>query len=306
MSEKPAAPKRRRLAISLRLLVALIAIFAFWAARVVNKARHQERVVAAIRRAGGDVTYDYEHDIDYKEGNTISVRVPRGPKWLNIVQGWLRDELGVDYVHDVGYVYMDGQGARAAADADLELLGQLEGLRAAYIAGPNDGSSEVTDAGLAHLSRLKNLASLTLHGRRITDAGLAHLKGLTSLQGLHLYDCSITGPGLVSLEGLPGLRVLQLEGNPMTDRGLEYVEGLTQLRLLGLARCPVGDAGLASLSRLPNLSWVNLNVTRVNKEQAENLRRSIPGLEVDNTSGLVSNRDLMMTPPPPMLPPPGR
>ena len=60
--------------------------------------------------------------------------------------------------------------------------------------------TQVTDAGLAHLKGLVNLATLDLDGTKLTDAGLAHLKGLTALETLPLDDTAITDAGLAEPE----------------------------------------------------------------------------------------------------------
>ena len=57
------------------------------------------------------------------------------------------------------------------------------------------GNTQVTDAGLAHLSKRKDLKELHLRGRRITDAGLVHLSGLTNLERLTLWGSRVTDAG---------------------------------------------------------------------------------------------------------------
>ncbi len=83
--------------------------------------------------------------------------------------------------------------------------------------------SDVTDAGLAHLGRLKSLESLSLP-TPITDAGLAHLAGLTNLTTLELNGSKLDGSGLKSLRGLVHLRDLRvllrggpIDGDPLGD-----------------------------------------------------------------------------------------
>ncbi len=297
--EPKIVPKRRRFALSLRLLIALIAVFALGAARVVNRARNQQRVVAAIKRTGGHVAYDYEYQYDNQEGVSVVVAVPRGPGWRIAAERWLSDHLGTDYIHGVAFVALGRP--RATTDEDLALVGQLDTLKDVSFWR----SANITDAGLAHLRGLRRLETLSIEGPGLTDAGLAHLGGLKRLQSLQVRNCSITGPGLAALEGLTELRVLQLEGNPITDVGLPYIEGLSRLRNLSLAKCPVGDAGLTSLAKLPELAYVCLNITRVSKERAAELRRARPNLEVDDASVRPSST-LVMTPPPAVLPSPRR
>lgn len=61
----------------------------------------------------------------------------------------------------------------------------------------------VTDAGLAHLSCIPSLTSLSLaHNVGITDHGLPLLARLSNLCSLNMTHCKITGPGLTALYGL--------------------------------------------------------------------------------------------------------
>ncbi len=50
----------------------------------------------------------------------------------------------------------------------------------------------MTDAGLEHLSGLKNLQLLDLTGTPVTDAGLKHLKELKNLRRLLLNRTQVT------------------------------------------------------------------------------------------------------------------
>ncbi len=60
--------------------------------------------------------------------------------------------------------------------------------------------TQVSDAGLAHLSKLTHLEELHLDGTQITDAGLISLKGLTSLRELDLSDSRVSDVGVAKLQ----------------------------------------------------------------------------------------------------------
>ncbi len=67
-----------------------------------------------------------------------------------------------------------------------------------------DDSTQITDAGLAHLAGLTQLRDLCLQGTQITDAGLKHLAGLTQLRELHLENTQIMDDGVKKLrQALP-------------------------------------------------------------------------------------------------------
>src|SRR3954451_14727785 len=74
-------------------------------------------------------------------------------------------------------------------------------------------STEVTDAGLAHLEGLHDLRSLRLLSTEATDAGLAYLEGLHDLRSLNLAALRVTDAGLAHLAKLQGLESLALGAN---------------------------------------------------------------------------------------------
>ena len=93
-----------------------------------------------------------------------------------------------------------------AGDAEIALLaGVAEQCYALNLA-----DSKPTDAGLAPLAGLKNLAELHLERSTLTDAGLAHIKGLANLQYLNLFGTGITDAGLPNFKELKNLRKLYL------------------------------------------------------------------------------------------------
>ena len=51
---------RKRLVLSLRSAMLLVLLSGLWLGWKVNRANDQRRAVAAIRRAGGGISYDYQ------------------------------------------------------------------------------------------------------------------------------------------------------------------------------------------------------------------------------------------------------
>ena len=125
---------------------------------VVHRAHVQRDALAAIRKAGGSVQYDWQ----YKDGGRIADGKPRGPKWL-------ADRLGPDYFDTITTV----SSGPATSDAELAHIGQLTQLEQLNLRE----SAAVTDAGLAHVKGLTRLRILYLRGTQVTDAGLAHIEG---------------------------------------------------------------------------------------------------------------------------------
>ena len=126
--------------------------------------------------------------------------------------------------------------------------------RASVVYFFKDGS----DKGLAHVKDLRTLDSLVLLGTNVTDDGLAPLHGLTNLSNLCLSGCTqITDAGLVHLKGMTKLSQAVFRDIQVTDTGLVHLYRLTNLKYLTLSDTPVTDAGVEELRRtLPTLEII--------------------------------------------------
>src|SRR3954451_6782683 len=94
---EPVEPKRRRLRISLRVVMLLVLIVAVWMGGLVTKARRQREAVESVRRFGGDVEYDWE----YKDIGKVTPTEPNAPRWL-------RGLLGDEYFQEMVTVVLHG------------------------------------------------------------------------------------------------------------------------------------------------------------------------------------------------------
>lgn len=81
--------------------------------------------------------------------------------------------------------------------------------------------TQVTDAGLGHLSGMKNITRLHLENTKITDAGLVHLAGLTNLEYLNLYGTQVTDAGIAKLSGLKNLKKIFLWQSKVSESGAQ-------------------------------------------------------------------------------------
>ncbi len=95
---------------------------------------------------------------------------------------------------------------RTFGDADLAKLAPI----ANNIYTLNLAGTKVTDAGMAALDDMHNLAELHLDRTAVTDVGLPHISKLRKLQYLNLYGTAITDAGMNSLKSLPSLHHLYL------------------------------------------------------------------------------------------------
>jgi len=94
-------------------------------------------------------------------------------------------------------------------DESLNQFSTLTNLKTLSIVIKETSQMPITDAGIAHLSRLKNLEDVWLnHCEKITDKGLKHFEGLTSLRHLRLDKSRVTKAGADWLKDkIPGLSV---------------------------------------------------------------------------------------------------
>ncbi|MBM4256180.1 MAG: hypothetical protein FJ147_09815 [Deltaproteobacteria bacterium] len=76
---------------------------------------------------------------------------------------------------------------------------------------------------LSHL-RPDDIQYLQLSSTRVSNAQLAHLTKLTGLRVLWLYDTPISDPGLAHLRSLSGLRVLNLRSTLVSTAAVDTLQ----------------------------------------------------------------------------------
>lgn len=106
--------------------------------------------------------------------------------------------------------------------------------------------TDISDATLNQVAKLKNLQKLHLEQTHITDAGLKQLNGLTNLEYLNLYGTAITDAGLTELTTLKNLKTVYLWQTNVTDQGvtdlkkamptLDVIGGLSEQAIAELAK----------------------------------------------------------------------
>ena len=132
----------------------------------------RREAVAAIKRAGGYVAYDWQRT-KIPRGIGDSVQRDKKPPYPE----WLVRLLGHDYFGHVVWVILFREGA----DTEMIHVGKLSWVEMLDL-----DDSSVTDAGLVHLKGLTRLERLMLRGTKVTDAGLEHLKKLSGHPSIHL------------------------------------------------------------------------------------------------------------------------
>jgi len=145
-------------------------------------------------------------------------------------------------------------------DEGLRCIGTLENLECLRAVG---GATTVTDAGVANVSRLRNLKTLVLFNSQITDKAFQTFGGLHSLERLLLGGSRISDHGLVHIRGLTNLRSLDLGGGSrITDEGMASLSGLLRLQYLVLSGANVTSAGVEHLKHLTQMRYLDLSNNR--------------------------------------------
>jgi hypothetical protein len=290
MSSRLVNSLRSLLRFRLRTLLLAMLVLSVAMGIYVNRAKQQQKSVAAIKRLGGWAYYDFEITKDQYD--------PQGRSWA---PAWLRQKLGDDYLHtvvQVNMVYNDDTGKRLdnmnMSDEVLSHLDGLPRLEALLLHG-----QQASDGGLANVGRLANLRMLYIwNGTKVTDAGVAHLAGCRRLEYLHLSESKLGDDGLKVLSELPRLKKLSLQGNFCTDAGLAHLAKMQQLTELwigetGFRNRFITDAGVAHLAKLPKLEELELQSTSVTNaglvhlEGMKNLKfLCLGGSKVTDTSRL--------------------
>ncbi len=258
---KPSNRPRGRLRWSLRASMVLIAILAMGLGWIVNEARAQREAVEVIRRAGGEVYYNWQVGAPNFTGSPDA-----GPK----APAWLLRLLGVDYFGHPFYVFASGP---KITDREIAAIGRLGRLEEVTLITP-----KMSGNGMNHLKVLTRLRSLRLIEGRMTDADLIGLEGLGNLKTLSLTECSIGDAGLSHLKGLTGLKHLYLDRMKVTGKGLEYLKGLEQLETLSLVATDIDDAGLVHLKGLTQMRYLHLDESPkpISDQAIRELKKTMP------------------------------
>ncbi len=247
--------KRPRLQFSLRTMLfgVLVVALLLWIGMPAQRSYQRQRAVSQLLERGARLDFEREKADD----------------WLGPLVG---DRLGPQWYADVRAVEV----GPSATDEDLRLLEYIGELRGVMLQCP-----EVTDAGMAHLTRLRamellylecpqvtsegfgavtrlpKLNSLHIEGSFVSDAAVAQLMSPPKLRDLWLRNVTITGDGLSQLPPSP-VRILAFYSVNVTDADLQYLAALPAVEYLTLSGTNVTDAGLAHLAQSRTLSHLGL------------------------------------------------
>lgn len=161
-------------------------------------------------------------------------------------------------------IRFDGTAVR---DEQLELLCEFPDITYLSL-----GSTQIGDAGMAHVSCLSKLQGLNLHRSQVGNVGLLSLKKLKHLVHLPMGETRVNDAGLVHLQDMTQLDYLGLRGNAVTDEGLVHLKKLKNLTGLYLGETRVTDKGLVRIRHMTKLVYLRLHTMRVSDAAVEHLR----------------------------------
>lgn len=105
---------------------------------------------------------------------------------------------------------------RGLADHGLAQVDKMTGLRWLTISGIDVNM----DTRILPLQSITRVQGLNADGTDITDAGMRHMSDRSCLELLSLTQTKITDAGLAQLKGMSGLKHLFLDGTQVGDAGL--------------------------------------------------------------------------------------
>lgn len=169
------------------------------------------------------------------------------------------------------------QMSEAITDNGLKSLSSLSSLRVLSASG-----TQVTSDGIKWIGMLPRLERLDLSQTRIDDRALETLSGAKRLKWLKLRSTAMVGTGLTHLAGCEKLEKLVLSDLPQLDpEQLEHLVGLPALHELVLSGTRLNDAAVVHLSRMKQLTDLDLNDCHLSAQSIRSLRDALPGCVIE-------------------------
>lgn len=140
-------------------------------------------------------------------------------------------------------------------EAEFRLIGQLATLKGLTLYGQCKGLNDDT---LPLLAGLADLEELSADSVQLTDAGLAKFTALRNLKSISLFHPSFgmkgfDGSGFATFKDLPKLERLTIAGTPFNDRGMAAVAQIKQLQTFRTWHTYQTQVGNSELKKLPQL-----------------------------------------------------
>jgi len=142
---------------------------------------------------------------------------------------------------DTGRQFIGQQPYLTDIDADRADLGDdwliglppLEDLRFLSL----DDTTHVTDKGIEHIAKHRNIEQLFLSYTGLTDEGMKHIHSLKSLQRAWFEGTKITDASMAGFRLMPNIREIGIAYTPVTTEGLMTLVDIRSLKKVGAIGC---------------------------------------------------------------------
>jgi len=146
----------------------------------------------------------------------------------------------------------------AVSNAGIAHLTGLKNLRALRLSGKS-GVTTVDDGAMADIGKLTKMKALLLDFLWVSEDGLARLKGCQHLEEIYLARTLAGDEAMAMLQHFPKLRKLRISATQITGKGLAALSKLRQLEDLDISECSqLFDSDLAPLAAMTQLKRLNL------------------------------------------------
>ncbi len=304
------AARRIPLSFRLRTLIILVSIVCAalsWLGIEYRRARHENQLIAAAIRTGGEVYYDqaiwpyaesdgsdgyFRQRLRRIAGNSLFGRVKDvrfGPSTLlaDLRQlskahsvraiGFNRMNVTSDHITELSHI--DGWSRlylfKCNIDSDAYAsIGRLTQLRSLWIVPPT-----MSAPPLEFLKNLTNLEDLLIDAAFVDLCEVSRLVPVLNIKSMRLAASSFAN-GLTCIHKFENLRNLSLEATGISGKDLPDLATLQLLERLWLNDTNIGDEDLAPLEKLQRLKSLDLSRTRVTPQGVERLEAALPGCHV--------------------------
>jgi hypothetical protein len=222
----------------------------------------QQPAIREIERLGGHVE-----------------RIPRGPAWFRrlIANEWLTEHMG----HEFGQIFDQVESVRLPPDETTfskRFCGKYGGSLP-YVRGP---MPTVSDETLACITGTPGLIRLDLRWTNVGDAGVEQISRLRELEELLLEGTDVSDTSGPVFAKLTNLKKLDLGRTKVSGALLVNLKGLTKLETLSLACRRLTTNDVRNLAGLSNLKFVQIHVCDFDCDRTvfEELKRALPSVDI--------------------------
>jgi internalin A len=199
---------------------------------------------------------------DYQWGSNSQSGPPGWP--------WLRRLVGDEYFQEVTRVWLD---KTQVSDADLRVVSKLRHTRSLSL-----NWTDISDEGLASIHGISELTYLGLCKTKVTSEGIRLLPQQLTGCTLVLAETSV---GDDALSDLSGCEMLNLDETHITSHGIQELADSKTLSNLAIQHTAVDDAAVPFLAQIKSLTWLHISGTRISGEGLISLRSALPQCRID-------------------------